>query len=93
MPLRKSQMRRMMKIVVLLKENRYPNSETPVKELRSIVLKWKLEIKCGKKTRVAGQPGRGGGQRRSDFHALGVFHTVKISWEIKRNYLSRFFLD
>ena len=50
MPLQKSQMHRLMRIAALLKENRYPNSETLVKEFRRIALEEDLEIDCGKKT-------------------------------------------
>lgn len=50
MPLQKSQMHRLMRIASLLKENRYPNSETLVKEFRRIALEENLEIDCGKKT-------------------------------------------
>ena len=50
MPLQKSQMHRLMRIAALLKENRYPNSETLVKEFRRIALEEELEIDCGKKT-------------------------------------------
>lgn len=50
MPLQKFQMHRLMRIASLLKENRYPNSETLVKEFRRIALEEDLEIDCGKKT-------------------------------------------
>ncbi|HCG26916.1 MAG TPA: hypothetical protein DE060_20615 [Lentisphaeria bacterium] len=50
MPLQKSQMHRLMRIAALLKENRYPNSETLVKEFRRIAVEEELEIDCGKKT-------------------------------------------
>ena len=50
MPLQKSQMHRLMRISALLKENRYPNSETLIKEFRRIALEEGLEIDCGKKT-------------------------------------------
>ena len=39
-----------MRIAALLKENRYPNSETLVKEFRRIAIEEELEIDCGKKT-------------------------------------------
>ena len=39
-----------MRIAALLKENRYPNSETLVREFRRIALEEELEIDCGKKT-------------------------------------------
>ena len=39
-----------MRIAALLKENRYPNSETLVKEFRRIAVEEELEIDCGKKT-------------------------------------------
>lgn len=50
MPLQKSQMHRLMRIAALLKENRYPNSETLVKEFRRIAVEEDLKIDCGKKT-------------------------------------------
>ena len=50
MPLHKSQIHRLMRIAALLKENRYPNSETLVKEFRRIAVEEDLEIDCGKKT-------------------------------------------
>lgn len=50
MPLQKSRMHRLMRIAALLKENRYPNSETLVKEFRRIAVEEELEIDCGKKT-------------------------------------------
>ena len=50
MPLQKSRMHRLMHIAAQLKENRYPNSETLVKDFRRIALEEELEIDCGKKT-------------------------------------------
>ena len=50
MPMQKSQMHRLMRIAALLKENRYPNSETLVEEFRRIALEEGLEIDCGRKT-------------------------------------------
>lgn len=50
MPLQKSRMHRLMRIAALLKENRYPNSETLVKEFRRMAVEEELEIECGKKT-------------------------------------------
>ena len=50
MPLQKSQMHRLMRIAALLKENRYPNSQTLIKEFRRIAEEEELEIDCGKKT-------------------------------------------
>ncbi|MBR2364260.1 MAG: WYL domain-containing protein [Lentisphaeria bacterium] len=50
MPVQKSQLHRLMRIASLLKENRYPNSETLVKEFRRIAVEEELEIECGKKT-------------------------------------------
>ncbi|MBO5990045.1 MAG: WYL domain-containing protein, partial [Lentisphaeria bacterium] len=50
MPKQKAQMHRLMRIASLLKENRYPNSETLVKEFRRIAVEEELEIECGKKT-------------------------------------------
>ena len=38
MPMQKSQLHRLMRIAALLKENRYPNSETLVKEFRRIAV-------------------------------------------------------
>ena len=48
--MQKSRMHRLMRIAALLKENRYPNSETLVKEFRRIAVEEELEIECGKKT-------------------------------------------
>ena len=50
MPVQKSQLHRLMRIAALLKENRYPNSETLVREFRRIALEEELKIECGKKT-------------------------------------------
>lgn len=50
MPMQKSQIHRLMRIAALLKENRYPNSETLIKEFRRIAVEEELEIDCGKKT-------------------------------------------
>ena len=50
MPINKSQMHRLLRISALLKENRYPNSETLVREFRRIAVEEELEIDCGKKT-------------------------------------------
>ncbi|MBQ9088901.1 MAG: WYL domain-containing protein [Lentisphaeria bacterium] len=50
MPMQKSRMHRLMRIAALLKENRYPNSETLVKEFRRIAVEEELDIECGKKT-------------------------------------------
>ena len=50
MPLQKSRLHRLMRIAALLKENRYPNSETLVREFRRIAVEEELEIDCGKKT-------------------------------------------
>ncbi len=50
MPLQKSQMHRLMRIAALLKENRYPNSQTLIKEFRRIAEEEGIEIDCGKKT-------------------------------------------
>ena len=50
MPVHKSQLHRLMRIAALLKENRYPNSETLVREFRRIAIEEELEIDCGKKT-------------------------------------------
>ena len=38
MPMQKSRLHRLMRIAALLKENRYPNSETLVKEFRRIAI-------------------------------------------------------
>ena len=43
-------MHRLMRIAALLKENRYPNSETLVKEFRRMAVEEELEIECGRKT-------------------------------------------
>ena len=50
MPLQKSQIHRLMRITALLKENRYPNSESLVKEFRRISVEEGIEIDCGRKT-------------------------------------------
>ncbi len=50
MPMQKSQMHRLLRIAALLKENRYPNSETLVKEFRRIAVEEDLDIECGRKT-------------------------------------------
>ena len=50
MPIQKSQMHRLMRIAALLKENRYPNSNTLIKEFRRMAEEEELEIECGKKT-------------------------------------------
>ena len=50
MPLQKARMHRLMRIVALLKENRYPNSETLVQEFSRISIEEGLDIECGKKT-------------------------------------------
>jgi len=43
-------MHRLMRITALLKENRYPNSESLVREFRRIAVEEGLDIDCGKKT-------------------------------------------
>ena len=50
MPMQKARLHRLMRIVAQLKENRYPNSDTLVKEFRRIAVEEDLEIDCGKKT-------------------------------------------
>lgn len=50
MPVQKAQFQRLMRIAALLKENRYPNSETLVKEFQRIEQDEGLEIDCCKKT-------------------------------------------
>ena len=50
MPMPKSQLHRLMRIAALLKENRYPNSETLIKEFHRIAVEEGLRIDCGKKT-------------------------------------------
>lgn len=50
MPIHKSQMHRLMRIAALLKENRYPNSETLVGEFRRIAWEEDLAIECTRKT-------------------------------------------
>lgn len=50
MPLQKAQLHRLMRITALLKENRYPNSESLMKEFRRIAMEEEIEIDCCKKT-------------------------------------------
>jgi predicted DNA-binding transcriptional regulator YafY len=50
MPVCKSQVRRLMRIAALLKENRYPNAVTLMEEFRRIELVEKIPIECCKKT-------------------------------------------
>ena len=50
MPMQKNQLHRLMRIAALLKENRYPNSQTLIEEFRRISLEEGLEIECVKKT-------------------------------------------
>ena len=50
MPMQKARLHRLMRIVAQLKENRYPNSDSLVKEFRRIAVEEDLEIDCGKKT-------------------------------------------
>ncbi len=50
MPIQKAQLHRLTRMVALLKENRYPNSESLVKEFRRIAVEEELEIDCSKKT-------------------------------------------
>jgi len=50
MPRQKAQLHRLIRITALLKENRYPNSETLVREFRRIAVEEELEIDCSKKT-------------------------------------------
>ena len=50
MPVQKSQLQRLRRIAGALKENRYPNSETLVKEFERIALEEEIPIKCVKKT-------------------------------------------
>lgn len=50
MPIQKAQLHRLTRIAALLKENRYPNSESLVKEFRRIAVEEELEIDCSKKT-------------------------------------------
>lgn len=50
MPMQKAQLHRLIHIAALLKENRYPNSESLVKEFRRIAVEEELEIDCSKKT-------------------------------------------
>ena len=50
MPMQKSQLQRLMRIACALKENRYPNSESLVKEFRRIAVEEDIPIDCGKKT-------------------------------------------
>lgn len=48
--MQKNQLHRLMRIAALLKENRYPNSQTLIEEFRRISVEEGLEIKCVKKT-------------------------------------------
>lgn len=50
MPVQKSQLQRLRRIAGALKENRYPNSETLVKEFERIAVEEEIPIKCVKKT-------------------------------------------
>ena len=50
MPMQKARLHRLMRITAELKENRYPNSESLVKEFRRMALEEGIEIDCGKKT-------------------------------------------
>ena len=50
MPLQKARMHRLIRIAALLKENRYPNSETLEQEFSRISIEENLDIECGKKT-------------------------------------------
>ena len=50
MPLQKSQLLRLLRISALLKENRYPNSESLVQEFRRLAVEEELPIDCGRKT-------------------------------------------
>jgi len=50
MPVHKSQMHRLLRIAALLKENRYPNTETLVDEFRRIAWEENLPIECTRKT-------------------------------------------
>ncbi len=50
MALQKNQFRRFLHIVSQLKENRYPNSETLIRDFQKIALEESLDISCVKKT-------------------------------------------
>lgn len=50
MPIQKARLHRLMRIASLLKENRYPNSESLVKEFRRMAVEEELEVDCVKKT-------------------------------------------
>ncbi len=50
MPIQKAQLHRLTRITALLKENRYPNSESLVGEFRRIALEEELGIDCSRKT-------------------------------------------
>ena len=50
MPMQKSQLHRLNRIAALLKENRYPNSESLIREFRRISEEEDLNIACVKKT-------------------------------------------
>ena len=59
MPMQKSQLHRLMRIAALLKENRYPNSETLVKEFRRIAVEEELGNRLRQKDHPAGYEGFG----------------------------------
>lgn len=50
MPRQKKQLHRLKRIAALLKENRYPNSQTLIQEFARMELEENLDIACGKKT-------------------------------------------
>ncbi len=50
MPVQKSQMHRLLRIASMLKENRYPNTESLVLEFRRIAVEEELPISCSRKT-------------------------------------------
>lgn len=50
MPIPKSQLHRLTRIAALLKENRYPNSQSLVKDFRRIAEEEEIDIDCSRKT-------------------------------------------
>ena len=50
MPRQKNQLLRLRRIAALLKENRFPNSQTLIREFERISIEEGLDIACGKKT-------------------------------------------
>ena len=80
MPIQKAQMHRLMRIAALLKENRYPNSETLVREFRRIALEEELEIDCGKKTILRDMK-----LLENEFHCPLAFDRVRNGYYLKHH--------